>query len=79
MTCGMLNLRTEGANVCHVVAVLLGMGLLMEARVRRDFLLDQRAPPEQLGKLWRHVLPLMGIVLGTCPAQQTAASDVTAD
>ena len=51
----------------------------MEARARRDFLLEQRAPPEQLGTLWRHVLPLMGVVLGTCPAQQTATSDENAD
>ena len=61
------------------MAVLLGLGLLIEARTRRDFLLEQRAPPEQLGTLWRHVLPLMGVVLGTCPAQQTATSDENAD
>ena len=51
----------------------------MEARARRDFLLEQRAPSEQLGELWRYVLPLMGIGLGTCLAQQAVTGNLHPD
>ena len=47
--------------------MLLMLGLLMEARARRDFLQKQRAPSEQLGAVWRAVLPLMG-----CATELTA-------
>ena len=46
---------------------------------RKDFMLNQLAPPEQMGVRWHCKLPLMGIGLGTCLAEQAAASDEDAD
>ena len=53
------------------MALLLVLGLLMEARARRDFLEKQRAPLEQLGAVWRAALPLMGF---TCEPSALAES-----
>ncbi|CAL5229137.1 g12409 [Coccomyxa viridis] len=52
-----------------IVAILLALGLLMEARARRDFLQKQRAPAEQLGAVWRAALPLMGFTCEPLPQQ----------
>ena len=49
------------------VAVLLALGLLMEARARQDFLQKQRAPAEQLGAVWRAALPMMGFTCEPLP------------
>ena len=48
------------------------------------FLLNQWAPPKQMGVRWRCTLPLMGkgtclAGLGTCLAGQAATSDEDAD
>ncbi len=58
---------SEQLHAVPAVAVLLVLGLLMEARARRDFLQKQRAPTEQLGSVWRAALPLMGLTCELTP------------